>query len=188
MNLPSQVVGPDLNELLRLFPAAANDFLAFESVPAKRVPPPYRGLLVHEHHMTVTVESYHGERVDVLVLDRQFADEFYARRILLATKKTRRVVQFGLVRINFRYCSQAVRDEIVSERTPVGRVLIEHDVLRVIEPTGFLRAIPGPEMVRHFGLSAPIPTYGRLAYIHCNEKPAIELLEIVAPEPGGSRS
>ncbi len=185
MNLPSQVVGPELSELLSLFPAAADDFLGFESVPAERVPPPYQGLLVHDQHMTVTVESFHGDRVNVLVLDRIFTDDFYARRILLALQQSRRVVQYGLVRINFRYCSKAVRDEIVSERTPLGRVLIEHDVLRRIEPTGFLRAIPGPEMVRHFGLSEPIPMYGRLAYIHCNEKPAIELLEIVAPEPGG---
>jgi hypothetical protein len=33
-----------------------------------------------------------------------------------------------------------------------------------------------------FGLNEPTPTYGRLAFIHCDEKQAIELLEVVAPE------
>jgi hypothetical protein len=36
-------------------------------------------------------------------------------------------------------------------------------------------------MVQWFGLSEPRETYGRLALIHCDGKPAIELLEIVAP-------
>ena len=92
-----------------------------------------------------------------------------------------RVVQFGIMRIHFRYCSKAVADEIVSGKTPLGRILIQHDVLRRIEPTAFLRVIPGPTMMEWFGLSRPRPTYGRLAYIHCNEQPAVELLEIVAP-------
>jgi hypothetical protein len=35
-------------------------------------------------------------------------------------------------------------------------------------------------MVTWFGSSAP--TFGRLAIIYCDEKPAVELLEIVAPE------
>jgi hypothetical protein len=44
-------------------------------------------------------------------------------------------------------------------------------------------------MMEWFALLQPRPTYGRLAYIHCDGKPAIELLEIVAPEPlpGSSR-
>ena len=52
-----------------------------------------------------------------------------------------------------------------------------------IEPTGFLRVLPGPELTHRFGLDRPVTTYGRLAYIHCDEQPAIELLEVVAPEP-----
>jgi chorismate-pyruvate lyase len=168
--------------LLAQFPPAAylRDWAA---VPAAEVPPPYHGLLVHEHHMTVTVEAFHGDLVDVRVLEKQVTGEQYARKILLALQKTGRVVQLGLVRINFRYCTPEVRDEIVSERTPLGRVLIEHNVMRRIEPTSFLRGTPGPEMMTWFGLTAPEPVYGRFALIHFDGQPAIELLEIVAPEP-----
>ncbi len=37
-------------------------------------------------------------------------------------------------------------------------------------------------MMSWFRLQTPQITYGRLALIHCDGKPAIELLEIVAPE------
>src|SRR5262249_39291801 len=90
-------------------------------------------------------------------------------------------VQFGIVRIDFRYCSEAVRQAIVAENTPLGRILIEHDVLRWIEPTRFLRVRSCPALKMWFNLDPSPETYGRLAYIHCNNQPAVELLEIVAP-------
>jgi hypothetical protein len=182
MNHPATLRGPHLGELLSLFPTA-DDFSSYEAVAPEEVPPPYHELLVHEHHMTVTVEAYHGDRVDVLIYNRRHDGPYYARRIFLALQTSRRIVQYGLVRINLRYCSPAVRAEIIAGETPLGRILINHDVLRRIEPTGFLRLVPGPALMKAFGLDEATPTYGRLAYIHCDEKPAIELLEVVAPEP-----
>ena len=74
-----------------------------------------------------------------------------------------------------------IRAAIVEGKTPLGRILINHDVLRRIEPTAFLEVTPGAEMMRWFGLDKAVPTYGRLALIHCDGQPAIELLEIVVP-------
>jgi len=177
--------GPDLETLLALFPPSTY-IRSAEPIAAEVMPQPYRRLLVHEHHMTVTVEAHHGDLVDVCVLERRIDNGSYARKILLALQKTGKVVQFGLVRIHLAYCSEAVRAEILAQQTPLGRILIEHDVLRRIEPTAFLRVTPGPEMMRWFNLTTPEGTYGRLALIHCDGKPAIELLEIVAPEPACS--
>jgi hypothetical protein len=174
-------VGPDLNALLALFPPSRY-IRSAEPVPADAVPEPYRRLLVHEHHMTVTVEAHHGDLVNVVVLDRRLDGDTYARKILLALQKTGRFVQFGLVRIHLQYTSPAVRAEILSQRTPLGRILIRHNVLRRIEPTAFLRIVPGPEMMSWLRLQTPQVTYGRLALIYCDGQPAIELLEIVAPE------
>jgi chorismate-pyruvate lyase len=173
--------GPNLQTLLALFPPA--DYLrAWELVPGAQVPEPYHGLLVHEHHMTVTVEAHHGSLVDVRILDNRIDETSYARKILLALQSTGKIVQFGIVRIRLEYCSPAVRAEILAGQTPLGRILINHDVLRRIEPTAYMRVIPGPAMMEWFQISEPKPTYGRLAYIHCDGRPAIELLEIVAPE------
>jgi hypothetical protein len=181
MNIPANYAGPSLQELTALFPPAG-ELPEYEFVPADEVPPPYHGLLVHEHHMTVTVEAYHGDLVDVRVLAVHRDRDSYARKILLALHDSGRVVQFGIMRVRLAYCSEAVQKEIIAEKTPLGRILIQHNVLRRIEPTAFLRVIPGTAMMKWFGLDRPKPTYGRLAYIHCDNQPAVELLEIVAPE------
>jgi hypothetical protein len=172
---------PELDALFALFPPA-EDVGAFEEVPADEVPPPYHRLLVHEHHMTVTVEAHHGGLVDVKILQVHKDKEAYARKILLALQGTGRVVQFGIMRVHLQYCSAKVRQEILAGKTPLGRILIENNVLRRIEPTAFLRVTPGPGMMAWFGLKEPRITYGRLALIHCDGRPAVELLEIVAPE------
>ncbi len=172
--------GPRLSDFFPLFPPA--DWLrAYEIIPAEQVPEPYHKLLVHEHHMTVTVEEHHGSLVDVRVLERVQEGDTYARKILLALQSSGQIVQFGLVRIHFQYCSDAVRQEIIAGQTPLGRILIEHNVLRRIEPTSFLRILPGPAMVEWFGMKPPQPVFGRLALIHCDGQPAVELVEIVAP-------
>jgi chorismate-pyruvate lyase len=177
----SESAGPDLQTLFQLFPPSSY-LREFDVIAADQMPEPYRSLLVHEHHMTVTVEAHHGSLVDVKVLERKRHDDNYARKILLALQRDGRIVQFGLVLIRLDYCSPEVRAEILEEKTPLGRILINHNVLRRIEPTDYLRVTPGPEMVDWFGLTTSQPAYGRLALIHCDGKPAIELLEIVTPE------
>lgn len=176
-----QCAGPNLRGLFALFPPG--EYLAHSHlVPADEVPEPYHRLLVHEHHMTVTVEAHHKDLVDVQVLERHASPDTYARKIVLPLQQSRRIVLFGLACIHLNYCTEEVRREILSERTPLGRILINHNVLCRIEPTAFLRITPGPALAHWFGLNQPRPTYGRLALIHCDGRPAIELLEIVAPE------
>jgi len=176
---------PRPDTLVDLFPDPAGR-PRMELVAAAEVPPPYRDLLVHTHHMTVTVEAFHGEPVDVRVLETQRSDEWYARRILLTKRTSGEVVQFGIARIRLQYCAPAVRDAILAEDTPLGRILIDHDVLRSIVPVAFLRVMPGPALAEWFGPDLGLlVTYGRLGAIHFDEKPAIEVLEIVAPvRPG----
>jgi hypothetical protein len=179
MNDTPRRTRPDLRDLFALFDAV-EEMPEVEWVAADEVPPPYDRLLVHPHHMTVTVEAHHGDLVDVHILERHRAEDWYARKILLELQKSRKVVLFGLVRIILAYCGRDVQARIVEGKTPLGRILIEHDVLRRIEPTAFMRVLPGPWTRRYFGVSQG-ETYGRLAVIHCDERPAIKLLEIVAP-------
>jgi chorismate-pyruvate lyase len=163
---------PSLDELLALFPAEGRPACAF--IRGEEMPEPYRGLLVHEHHMTVTVEAYHGGPVDVRVLERRQDGDSYSRRILLAMRSSGQVVQFGIVRIALRHLPAEAAAAIVEGKTPVGRVLINHGVLRRVEPVAYLRFDAAPWFE---GVTA----YGRLAIIHCDGEPAVEVLEVVAP-------
>ena len=88
----------------------------------------------------------------------------------------------GAVRVRLQFCSPAVRAAILEQRTPLGRILIQNKVLRRIEPTAYLKIVPGPDMMQWFNLKEPTLAYGRLGIIHCDGRPAIEVLEIVTPE------
>jgi chorismate-pyruvate lyase len=131
--------------------------------------------------MTVTVEAHYGSPVDVRVLESGFDGDQYHRRIVLTLHGTDRIVQYGLVRINLNLLDPAVRAEIVEQKTPLGRILIEHNVLRRVEPTGFYRVEPGPTLLRHMGLAKPQTMYGRTGVIFCNDQPAIAVLELLSP-------
>jgi hypothetical protein len=106
----------------------------------------------------------------------------YARKIVLTLRRTGKKVLFGIVRVNLALCSPEVREEIIAGQTPFGRVLIKHKVMREIEPTGYCRIEPRPAQLAWFDRTAPGPIYGRVAFIHCDHQPAVELFEVVAPE------
>src|SRR5262245_16773549 len=98
--------------LLDLFPSTPDQPECI-LVPAAAVPAPYDRLLVHRHHMTVTVEEFHGDRVNVRILDLNLTDEWYARKILLTRKSDDAIVQFGIARIRLQFCSPPVRKAIL---------------------------------------------------------------------------
>lgn len=174
---------PDLAVLIALFYPKADKLGSFAPIPGPDVPEPYKHLLVHEHHMTVTVEAFHKSLVDVRVLQKMVTPTHYAREILLSRQSDQRVVQYGIMRVNLSYLSPEVQTRIVGEGTPLGRILIEHDVHRSIHLTALWKIQPGEALAAMFGLAGPkLPAvYGRTAMIYCNNEPAIELLEIVTP-------
>jgi chorismate-pyruvate lyase len=177
---PAVIRTPTADSLYALFPGSA-DGPRCTPVPGDHVPEPYHSLLVHTHHMTVTVERHYGGPVDVRVLETALDGHEYARKILLELRGTGQVVQFGIVQIDLDLLSEPVRTKIVEGKTPLGRVLIEHDVLRHIQPAGYLKVEPCRTMCEWFGLTEPVTTYGRLGVIHTDGKPAIEVLEVLAP-------
>ena len=154
----------------------------FEQVESQYVPGVYRKLLDHTNHMTVTVEAHQADSVDVEVLRSSIADGHYRREILLRTHSSKRVVQYGIVRLYLKHLADEPRNEILGQRKPLGRVLIEHNVLREIELFDLLRVECGPGLASFFGVKPGTITYGRTALIHCDHEPAIELLEVVSPD------
>ncbi len=171
----------ELQALLDMFPDQQPLLSDAAHVAAPTVPEPYQSLLVHEHHMTLAMENYHQCLVDVQVLDRRPDPANYARKILLLKQGTDEVVQFAMIRFNFAYVTEEVKQAIIEEKTPLGRVLIAHNVLRHIDLNAIIRVQCGPTLARHFRCPENASTYGRLATIFCNNRPAVDLLEIVSP-------
>jgi chorismate-pyruvate lyase len=181
--MPSQPhpILPDLDTLTGLFYRSRERLGEFTEVTPEEMPEIPRKLLAHNSHMTVTVEEYHHSPVNVRVLDRLVTPQHYARKILLERQSDGRVVQFGIMRVNFEYLSPEVSQEIQSEATPLGRILIKHNVLRRVQLFSLWRVAMGEELQQLFGADGPGIAYGRTALIDCNEEPAVELVEIVTP-------
>lgn len=171
----------ELTKLTSLFSRGQELIERAEHIPSALTPEPYKHMLVHDHHMTVTMEDYYKSPVTVKVLQTKLNGDIYDRKIILSTCDTGKVVQFGLVRFNLSYVTPDVRAELLEERIPLGRILINHNVLRHIDLGAILRITPGPELRDLLGAAPGQLTYGRMATIFCNQQPAVDLLEIPAP-------
>ncbi len=173
----------ELQELVCLFPEPVGHelYLTAEHVAKEATPEPYHRMLVHEHHMTISMESFHDCTVDVEVMASRFEDGLYLRKIRLHKSGTKNAIQFGYVRFNLDYVTEKVRAEILAEKTPLGRVLIQHNVFRHVDLGAILRFTAGPGMAEYLNMNAGQTTYGRLATIFCNGVPAIDLLEVSSP-------
>ena len=146
-------------------------------VDPAETPAPYRELLVHNEHMTTKLAAFHGAAVELRVLGERLGAGSYNREIALALPGGD-VVEFGAVRVRFQHVPDDVRAEILARQTPLGDILIRHDVLRRIEPRWFVRFGPGSSVLGYFAAGTG-EAYGRIGTIYCDGEPAIELLEVV---------
>jgi chorismate-pyruvate lyase len=169
------------------FHAGESPWLA-NCVPIARddVPAPFDLLLAHTRHMTTTLGSFHGREVSLRVLREQVDDDHYAREILLTLGAEGPVVEYGIARVNFAHASPEIRAQVLEKRTPLGDILIAHDVLRTIRPRWFFRFPGDAEVATHFGPTGVV--YGRVGTIYFEDAPAIELLEVVVGERRTSRT
>jgi hypothetical protein len=170
-----------LEHLVSLFPEGRAFVAGAQHVAAQLVPEPYKGLLVHDRHMTLAMEEFHNSPVVVEVLDRKLAKNIYSRMILLKRSSDGAVVQFAVISFDLDLVLPAVREEILSERTPLGRILINYNVFRYVDLGPVFRVTMGSEFARLCGRPAGETTYGRMATIFCNQHPAVDLLEVAAP-------
>jgi chorismate-pyruvate lyase len=175
---PIQWATPDLQVLVDLFYPHPDELGRFEEIDRSEVPEPYRSLLAHHAHMTVTVEKFHGCLVDVEVLRTLTNSTHYSRVIRLRRQSDRTVVMFGLVRLNRQFLGETVFGEIESQQEPLGRILIRHNVLRNVKLLSLWKITPGPELLAGVEMPELDLCYGRTALIYCNGVPAVELLEI----------
>ncbi|MEZ6136177.1 MAG: hypothetical protein R3C53_14880 [Pirellulaceae bacterium] len=172
----------ELDELIALFYPDSSQLGQFAHVGVGDCSPRYRQLLAHESHMTVTVERRHGCQVDVEVLESKLTESHYLRKIVLRRQSDRRVVQYGIVRLALAALQPPVRAEIMAQEIPLGRVLINHNVMRHVQLNALWQVCCGQELSQLFAVSKGHQTFGRTALIYCDGEPAVELLEILAPE------
>lgn len=151
----------------------------YEMVTPDQMPQDYRALLVHQRHMTLVLQGYHSAKPNLFVMERRRDGDFYSRKIFLTAGNTAPAIELGVVRMNLGYMQELVKREVLAGQTPLGAILVQHNVLRRIEPRWYLRFPAGSAILQWFGYRKDGPFFGRIGTIYCDGEPAIELLEIV---------
>lgn len=170
---------PDLQSLVDLFFPNPDELGNFREVPSPALPEDYRKLLAHAHHMTVANEEFHNSPVSVEVLSEQQTASHYSRQILLRRTSDGQVVQYGIVRINRQQIPAPVMAEIEARTLPLGRVLIDHNMMRTVKLLSLWQVTPGPYLIEQFAQGSFPECFGRTAILYLNALPVVELLEIV---------
>lgn len=177
-------------ELVRIFTADPAVFGRLRAVAPPAVPAVARGLLDHCSHMTAAMERFHGGPVGLTVVQQvtgaaaasgrgmDAANPPYAREILL-TRGDGAVVQYGIVRLDLGAMAAETAAAIRAGNVPLGRILMNAGLLCEVEHVALLEIEPGPHLAKLFGLRSR--TFGRVAEIRVDGRPAVELLEVVSP-------
>ena len=169
---------PSAARLASLFYDSLDELGQFTPVTVDQLPADYRSLLAHNDHMTVALEAFHNSLVDVRALAEWRDDSSYARASVLSRQTDGTVVQFGIMRIWLADLPAAAQDEITSKRSPLGRVLIRHNLLRDVELITLWQIAPGRILREALQLNNDNSIFGRSAQILVDERPTVQLLEI----------
>ncbi|MCB1680027.1 MAG: hypothetical protein KDI16_15205 [Halioglobus sp.] len=172
----------ELQHLLQQFyrePGGSAQLAEFSKVSS--LPSPDDVLLDHHGHMTSAMETHYREPVDVEVHRTRRNDDWYSREITLHTRHTGKAVLYAITLLQIDALEPAVWDAIASEQIPLGRVLMNHDIVRDVRRCELWRLRAGPNLATLLPVSVGATLSGRTALIRCNGRPAIGLLEILAP-------
>jgi chorismate-pyruvate lyase len=167
------------SRLALLFFSHLEELGHFEPVGVDDMPPAARSLLAHREHMTAALESHHDSLVSVHALAEWQDGTSYARASLLSRQSDNATVQFGVMRIWLDDLPAEARRQITEDHEPLGRVLINHKLLREVEVITLWQITPGPILKQHLELGDNEPIYGRSAQILVAERPTVQVLEIV---------
>ncbi|MCC7474785.1 MAG: hypothetical protein IT425_05280 [Pirellulales bacterium] len=170
---------PSVTRLASLFYSSLAEIGHFEPVVCDDLSEAARGLLAHHDHMTVALETYYHSPVLLQALAEWRDETSYARASILRRQSDNAIVQFGVMRVGLADLPDTVQQEITSKKSPLGRVLIEHNLLRKVELIALWKIKPGPVLCEHFDCNPTQTTYGRTAQILVEHRPTVQLLEIV---------
>lgn len=150
-----------------------------EVINAGTMPEPFHTLLVHEKHMTLTLTSHYRAFLELHVKEMHYEGTLYSRKITLTVPHGKEVLEYGLIRLDLRYVPDAVKQEIFQQRTPMGELLLRHNILQRVQPRWYLKMQPQSSILSWMNAKYEHSLYGRLGTIYCNGEPAVEVLEIV---------
>jgi len=182
-NEPIPAVLPFAHPLDEFYAHAGRTLPRIEMVHGGQIPDPYEELLVHDGDMTPTLEKFHHATIHLRVLRREQHGDFYFREVVLVTDETEKNVEFGAIKIFLNQFPIAARNEILSERVPLGTILAQHHIAHNSRPKAFVRVFSDDYINQALGLHGTQILYGRRNTLSTPEEHALaEIFEILPPQ------
>lgn len=150
------------------------------------MPNPYRRLLVHSNDMTSTLQRYHGEEIELRVLQRFVIGEFFFRHIVLDGKTSHRPREYGAIRITLPALTEPARRQVLECHVPLGGILNTLNIAHRSCPGGFFRVRSNELMNEVLELNGPRWLFGRCNCLADGTGQTIaEVVEILPTLAGG---
>src|SRR2546421_5148010 len=142
-----------------LFPLDTFYFEAGLPLPGVRfieggtVPGPCKRLLVGEHDMTPTLEAFHGDRIELTVLNRHLDGDAYSRQVVLHLVESGRPVEFGAIVINLQHFPAHARALVIDGHCPLGTILATEGIEHASCPQAFIEVMPDEIIMAGLGMT-----------------------------------
>jgi hypothetical protein len=149
-------------------------------IDGEAMPEPYKSLLVHQHDMTPTLESFHRQSIHLQVLGRRKKGDAYFREVVLRLDETNQPVEFGAIKINLDLFPKPACEEILKEHLPLGHVLEEYKIPHTSRPRAYLRLASDKFINDVLDMSGAHVLYGRRNTLFDPQgRPLAEIVEIL---------
>ena len=148
---------------------------------AEELPEPYRTLLAHDRDMTGTLETFFKQPMSLKVYVKRVEGDALYRQVTLFGSEDGRPAEFGAIRIDLSCFDDETRGLVAECKVPLGRVLREHDVAYVSNPSAYLEVDPDELLCEALQVTQG-PLYGRKNELTMPDGRAIaQIIEILPP-------
>jgi chorismate-pyruvate lyase len=146
---------------------------------AEELPQPYRMLLAHDRDMTGTLEAYFNQPMTLRVYGKKLEGDSLFRQVVLEGVEDGKPSEFGAIRIDLSCFDVETRELVAACKVPLGRVLREHDVAYVSNPSAYLSVTPDELLSKALRVEHG-PLYGRKNELKMPDGRAIaQIIEIL---------
>ena len=153
---------------------------------AEELAEPYRTLLAHDRDMTGTLETYFNQPMALRVHVKTIEEDALYRQVTLYGADDGRPAEFGAIRIDLSCFDEETRGLVADCQVPLGRVLREHDVAYVSNPSAYLEVEPDELLCEALQVTEG-PLYGRKNELKMPDGRAIaQIIEILPPLQDGN--
>ncbi|MEM8930255.1 MAG: hypothetical protein AAGE94_03725 [Acidobacteriota bacterium] len=176
-----------LDPLSEFFDVDGLQVIERESLDDSPLPEPQRGLLVHDRDMTSTLEAFHSESIGLDVLGRRLHGESLLRHVLLHGTTSRRVVEYGAIRIQLANFPHDARQAVLDGRMPLGSILSVYRIPYESRPRRFFSIHPDERLCNLLGLDGCEELHGRRNLLATPDgRTLAEVVEILPPGPASA--